>query len=393
MLTKPKFIYIPPLYEEGTATVSWENTDKNANYELDAVFNETFDEASAGMSWTAINNADWSWQSQEGPNALSWSDIAALPAQGLSWQALDFMGRTWAEWDGDPAATWLWMEQHAPIFTIYRGAGEDVPAPDQGLHWAAIDAAPWTWANQEGPDALSWKEISLLPSVGLNWGQHDSNNLTWSLFEQTYDNWSDFEKQAARGISWASFEARQLDWNAIERLGADENGLSWYEWEHLQPDSQTHKGFETQIPLNAKTAMLRLRAYDDTEYSEYITSSLLPVIPIFYREDAVELDVVQGKTYWFEIVCDDIQTFSKVAINLEYSNGELALTDTSAQTSIPLADSDTVLLSHLEIVTQTNGQVQFKCNQSIPDGEKWSGLITVMEFKALKTGKTQIKMF
>lgn len=48
LIAKPKFLQVPPLYEESTATVSWENVEEAGRYKLDIVYNEDFDTASQG---------------------------------------------------------------------------------------------------------------------------------------------------------------------------------------------------------------------------------------------------------------------------------------------------------------------------------------------------------
>lgn len=275
--TKPNYLLVPPLYEESTAGVSWENLSDAARYQLEMVFNQDFDAAGRGKSWSDTELADWQWADQEEPGGLTWQDFETLPAQGLMWRNLEFRDKTWALWDDEDTATWRWMQEQPMSFTAYSGPGEDVPAPDQGRTWANMDSDAWQWSAQEDDGGRSWKEIALLPSVGLMWRQHDQNGHTWTDMENAYDDWGVLENQQPRSLCWGSLEGRWLTWDEMEAPGG---GLTWAELEHLPPDNQTHKGCAVEIPLYMKSSMLRVRSVDGQEQAgDFLTTAMIKHLP------------------------------------------------------------------------------------------------------------------
>ncbi len=392
MLDKPKFLMVPPLYEERKATVSWENTADADMYELDIVYNETFDQASHGKSWGAIDGADWTWEDQKESNGKSWEQLAVLSAQGLMWRNIEFFDKTWAQWDADLEATWQWMEENSPIFTVYKGPGEDTPAPDQGLNWNTIEVIPWSWADQDGQNGLSWKELSLLPSVGLDWSQHDSNQLTWDEFENKYDSWGSFETQPARGLTWASLEARRLNWAGFESLGDNSDGLTWEQLEHLQPDNQTHKGCEIAIPLHSKWAMLRVRAVGNNDASEYLITGIVNIIPVFYREATLKWQAKAGTIYRILIKGRNIVNPYKIPLTFRYGAGILTLTDFMAQNSGKQLEPGEYPSANLRIDASSLGEVRFRCIKPITEGNSWSGCVTCIEVIANQDGMAEVSL-
>jgi hypothetical protein len=276
---------------------------------------------------------------------------------------------------------------------VYKGSGEDVPAPDQGLDWNTIEVSDWNWGNQDGPDGLTWKEISLLPSVGMDWSQHDANRLTWEEFEAKYDNWKEFETQAAHGLSWESLDARRLNWNGFESLGDNGGGLTWEELEHLQPDNQTHKGCGIQIPLCSKWAMLRVRAVGNNDASEYLITGIVRILPVFCREATLKWQAKAGMRYRVSIEWRNLRNPEKVPLTFRYGTGVLTLTDFMAHSPGKQTEPGAYPSAHLHIDACSPGAVRFRCTRPVSESNRWSGCVTCVELSAIKDGTAEVSLY
>ena len=271
MPIKPTCLHIPTLYEEATATLSWESVDNADGYELDCVFDETFEQASEGRSWTALDAAGKTWVQMDAED-LTWSAFEALVAQGLAWQTIECDDLTWSEMEAKDL-TWNGVETLPVRFTIFKGLGKPTCAPDQGLTWTQLNSKEETWSQIEADD-LNWLEFELQPSIGLNWEQLDNDGDTWTQIAPRDLTWQQFEEQPTRGLSWESLDGQYLIWDEIEA-----KDLTWDNIEHLPSDSKTHMSVNTIIPLYKRKTSFRVRAVDGTGYSEYLTSTLIAINP------------------------------------------------------------------------------------------------------------------
>lgn len=318
------FLLVPSLYEASSATVSWENVHDSDRYELDIVFNDSFDRAGIGKTWSDAKIADWTWSDQNMDTGLTWQQMDALPAQGLMWRNLEFMNQSWDALDADRSVTWKWIQEHPVCFTTYSGAGEDIPAPDQGLAWSNIDSKTWSWADQHAEDSRTWKDISLLPSVGLYWHQHDQNSFTWTEIESKYTDWRDFEIQPPRGLCWGSLEGKWLSWEKSGHAEETDDGLSWWDIEHLPPDNQTHKGTVVKTPLYTKSSMLRVRTINKNHLpSTYLTTGQIKHNPrslASYRPPCIHIPkLYEGKPA--EIIWGNLYGASQYILERKCDNG------------------------------------------------------------------------
>lgn len=507
--TKPGYLLVPPLYEEGTATVSWENTPDANRYELDISFNEHYDSAGRGKAWSDMELCDWVWSDQSDSSGFTWKQMEELPAQGLFWRNLEFMDRTWEEWESDPAITWKWMQEHPVTFTVYSGPGRDLAAPDQGRTWGNMDSATWLWSDQEEPGGKTWKEIELLPSIGLSWYQHEQDDHTWSGLEAVYADWREIENLPPRGLCWASLEGKWLTWAEREAAGGNSDGLTWRELEQLPPDNQTHKGTDIDLPLYTKSSMLRVRALDDqenaseylttamighlprslakykvpclhipalyegksaeiswgdlygasgyvlerncgggyeerydgagtliphptgckklqehyygpdckrhlacrdqvpyykktaryrikgyntTDSSQYLESAVVPIVPVFYREDKVLFTVNTNQTVYLHISSNSAYDFENVDLTLRYDHTAFQLVDLAAQTEEHRVATGIIPGTNLNILSMSNGELRFRFNTPLTQNRSYSGLIAILELKSLRNTRTEVSL-
>ena len=318
MLARTTCLHIPPLYEEGTARIMWESSDGAGGYELDVHYDEDFETASTGKTWSDIENARLSAAEIEALD-LTWEQIAKLPAQGPRWRNIEFHNPTWGTID---ASNMSWQDiQKLPVeFIVYRGAGEKTQGPDQGLAWANIQSEGLNWAEMEAL-GWSWDDFMFRPSVGINWSQVQSEDLSWTEIESRGQTWHDFERQAARGLGWGSLDGRFLDWSEIKA-----KNLTWKQFESLPPDSKTHIAHMVAIPIYKKKAIFRVRGYKDGEYSDYLTSSLINTLPrslAKYKPPCLHVpELHEGKTA--DIVWGDLYGASGYVLERKLGNKEYA---------------------------------------------------------------------
>lgn len=355
MLNRPACLHIPTLYEGEPAIISWGSVDGAISYQLEVVFDMTFEQASTGRSWTALEAARKTWAQFEAEN-LSWEELEALSARGVTWQNIEFEDLTWEQIEAKNL-TWSDIETFAVRFIIFDGLGEPVRGPDQGLTWAFID------------------------SQGKTWAQIDADGLTWQEFELLSD-------PSARGISWAGLEGRFLSWDDIEA-----KGLTWDEFENLTPDNRTHMTFTTIIPLYKRTASFRVRAFNGTTYSPYLTSPLIPIIPVFHRDDVLNLEVRRGSHYPVQLHARGIGDFREIIMRLRYASAALQLERLALER--PGAKDDmfgkTYAPNHREAF-RTSGRLDFQGIKQMRPGNDWNGMVVSILFKALRTGSTDITL-
>ncbi|MDL2233192.1 hypothetical protein LJC63_06385 [Ruminococcaceae bacterium OttesenSCG-928-L11] len=135
----PRLLNIPSLREGETATISWEEVDGAAYYELEQYLDESIMEEPG--------------EAPEHP-------------RGLTWWALSFLDKSWEEWAREEGATWDWLASYQPTTsTVYRGAGMPMATPYEGM----------AWGNAHGR-CLSWEDMSLSgeDEAGFSWQEFDA---------------------------------------------------------------------------------------------------------------------------------------------------------------------------------------------------------------------------
>ena len=353
MPMKPTCLHIPTLYEGAAATISWESVDNANGYELDCVFDETFEQASEGRSWIALDAAGKTWPQVEAED-LTWHAFEALAAQGLAWQTIESDDLTWAAWEQQDL-TWDLFVQLPARFTVYRGLGEPVFGPDQGLNWLQFESQYTSWTDFESRN-MTWQqfELQVAPGImGCSWSSQDAQWLNWPEFEGKYASWQAFENQAA--------------------------------------DSKIHAAVGTFVPLYKKKASYRVRAYEGTSYSPYLTTGVIPIIPIFVREGTASFAVISGQKYSLQINARGIASFNSIIITMEYDTSQLALEPLQEHVSYGIVNN--LQPTVYSEVSQNDGQLKFQCVRSISFGNEWAGFVAELQFKAVKTGTATIRLY
>jgi len=383
MLNRPSCLHIPFLHEDAPAKISWGSEEGAYSYQLECVFDESFEEASEGRSWTSLESSGKTWDHFEG-KGFSWDKIESLSAGGVSWQTIELENLTWDQIERKNLV-WSGIETLPVRFIIYDGPGEPTRAPDQGLTWNQLDSKEKVWEEIEA-NSLSWQEKELLASIGLSWSQHESKGLSWEEIESAGQRWSSIEREPVRGLKWESIEAQFFSWDEIER-----KGLTWLSFEQLPPDIRTHKAFVAQIPLFKKTASYRVRGFDGSSYSSYLTSALIPIIPVFHREGSVEFSAVRGERYTLQLLIRNIKMFREIWMRLIYNPVQLTLRGFSFNAPDGQR-KDEILPVQLIEGYQEAGRLWFKCNRRVASNTMLTTVVTQVVFTANRTGDVSVKL-
>ena len=104
------------------------------------------------------------------------------------------------------------------------------------------------------------------------------------------------------------------------------------------------------------------------------------------------LDVVNGSEYLLPLTAKNIDNFDGEVFILEYEPSELTLVDFAAQTKNPPAtDVGLIEGTEIEIISVAEGSVTLRVDQQIPVNKVFSGVLTIVKFKAIATTKSSVQ--
>ncbi|MGL5437831.1 MAG: hypothetical protein ACRDBO_21020 [Lachnospiraceae bacterium] len=349
-MKQPECLHIPTLYEDESAQISWGLVEENTNHIIERIINDTFLQALSGYSWSNIAsiNDPWSKYDQE---ALNWQQIETRTSKGQIWERLDYNGFDWAEIEKQ-ANTWQQLECQDTNFEIFRGSGTDCSSFEVGSTWLEID------------------------SLNNNWSDLEAKLYSW-------DNW---ERMTVLGLSWDSIEAKWLSFAEWQK-----KGLTFQE---LDTQSiEEHRGMTDFIPIGSDNAMYRIKAYNsDGDASDYLTTTQLPVIPIFYRKGFMKYPVKAGNRYLILLKAQDVYDLNRVKMNLHYNQQLLELVNFAAQSTGTVIKPGDYPNDQVTIYSHLGGKLWFQSTRTVRQDECFSGLLTLTEFIARETGIATISL-
>jgi alpha-tubulin suppressor-like RCC1 family protein len=106
----------------------------------------------------------------------------------------------------------------------------------------------------------------------------------------------------------------------------------------------------------------------------------------------LKLDLVQGSHYLVALSASDIATFDGMTVMMEYDPTELQLENIAEQAYSAWTTPGTVPGTDISITGALPGQICLEIDRDIPSGKVWSGVITVLKFKALTTGESTLSL-
>ena len=294
-------------------------------------------------------------------------------------------------YEGDPARISWDVVSNADGYILERNFNE----PFEGRTWTNLDTENRTWDRNDLYN-LTWDEFEALPALGRTWENIDYEGLTWPQFE-------------AKNLTWRRFELLRSGFDIFRGPGTEEPGYTWTELEHEDltwPQAEAknltwaqiknlmlHRSTMDKMSIGVKKAIYRVAAYDagGTE-SDFLTSNFLPVTPILSREDTIQWPVNNGEHYWLLIQGKDLWDIDRVLLTLKYSKGMLLMEDFIVHTLGAQTKHGIYPAAYLQINYSAPGEIQFKGTRPVPEGENWSGCITLLQFVATGTGTAEIAL-
>ena len=351
-MNRPECLHMPALYEGEQAQISWGMVKPDSNYIVERVFNESFIQALTGCTWDNFDSINEPWSRIDQAD-LNWHQIETRTGKGQNWERLDYEQSSWSQLENH-SYTWQQLETQEISFEIFNGPGVRRSGIEQGCTWLELDEL----------------------------------NKNWICLEKPGYTWAEWENETLPGISWDSIESRWLTFNEWE-----EKGFTFHEWD-TQKQIEQHRGMTDSIPIDATNVMYRIKAYDSkSNESDYITTSQLPVIPIFYRSNTIEYPVKAGKRYVVLLKAQEVIGLEKVRMNLRYNPYLLELTSLAAGSPRRITEPGNYPEENLRIYSSTPGKLWFQSTRQLSQNECFSGSIALVEFIARGTGSAAVSLF
>lgn len=157
-LQKPTCLLVPLLCEGKEVLIHWSPVEQAESYQLDAVFDNTFD---------------------------------ALSSTGCTWFEFSQKGRNWSQAE-EQDLMWDSLENLSASTTVYQGQGAVSAAYLGGYSWAASENLGFSWQELEAPGA-NWQQAESMTQTGPSWEQADAGYSTWDELEGKSLCWQDLE--------------------------------------------------------------------------------------------------------------------------------------------------------------------------------------------------------
>jgi len=176
-----------------------------------------------------------------------------------------------------------------------------------------------------------------------------------------------------------------LAWNAVS--GADSYEVSYGQNVISTVDSSlviTNLAADTSY-----TFALRALSADSTSiWSNNFTVKTMKQNAVAQNETVLRIDT--AKTYDVVFTGNNIQGLPDKVFEIHYDETAIQLIDFAAFTPAINITAGNVAGTDLQIISIDKGVIKFKLNKTIADNKAWSGMFTIVKFKALKTGSTSV---
>jgi hypothetical protein len=107
---------------------------------------------------------------------------------------------------------------------------------------------------------------------------------------------------------------------------------------------------------------------------------------------SMTLQATANKIYHVSVKGNNVSSFSGTTYTVTYDASKLELQDFAAQTKQGKTAPGAVTGTGLTIVSHSNGVLTFTVQKTISSGYKWSGVLTVLKFRALSTGSNSLQV-
>ena len=137
------------------------------------------------------------------------------------------------------------------------------------------------------------------------------------------------------------------------------------------------------------TFAVRAISEDSTSpWSNNFTVKTLKQNSVAQNETVLRIET--GKTYDVVFTGNNIQGLPDKIFEIRYDESAVQLADFAAHTPAHNITTGNVSGTDLQIISIGRGVIQFKLNKTVADNKAWSGMFTIVKFKALKTGSTSV---
>ena len=100
--------------------------------------------------------------------------------------------------------------------------------------------------------------------------------------------------------------------------------------------------------------------------------------------------VEQGNEYVVALRATDIDSFASMTATISYDPAKLQLMDVAAQANSAYTTAGAIPGTGITVTSASPGEAELEFDMSIPQGKAWSGVLTVLKFKALASGDATI---
>lgn len=167
-------------------------------------------------------------------------------------------------------------------------------------------------------------------------------------------------------------------------------------WREYIPTVQWYKNGEPiQGETNLAFNIINATVDDAGIYHAVVDGEKLPNIHVRMAGSSnpnseIAFNIQSGEVFTIALTANNITSFDGSEMELIFKTNELELLDFAVQSRNRAVTVGMIEGTGLEIISIGNGRVVFRLSQDIGSGRTWSGVITVLEFRALTTGTTAI---
>jgi len=104
----------------------------------------------------------------------------------------------------------------------------------------------------------------------------------------------------------------------------------------------------------------------------------------------MELNTVSGQDVRLALSGGGIESFAGRAITVTFDPSRLELRDIAEQAPGAHTSVGAIPGTGVTVTSASPGRITLSFSTAIPDGKAWSGVVTILNFRALATGATTI---
>jgi len=146
---------------------------------------------------------------------------------------------------------------------------------------------------------------------------------------------------------------------------------------------------EITVGANAQAGAVTIRA---TSATDPLVAGTAELALESAAANGFVLTITQGNEYRVALRAEGIVSFSGMAIKINYDPAKLQLVNIAEQAGGAYAAAGAIPGTRITVSAASPGSVSLLFNTSIPQGKAWSGVITILRFKALASGATAISV-